>query len=75
MKDALIKLVKVKSLITLMIAAGLLFGFISGRIAGDQFMQIGLMVFTFYFARQAEQNLAEASAKELDKDTESEPAK
>jgi hypothetical protein len=49
MKDSFINLIKVNSLITLMIAAGLLYGFITGRIAGDQFMQISLMVFTFYF--------------------------
>jgi len=68
MKEALTKLIKVKSLITLMIAAGLLYGFISGRIAGDQFMQISLMVFTFYFARQAEHNPVEQPEKEPDKD-------
>ena len=53
MRDALYKLLKVKSIITLMVAAGLIWGFISGNIGEDQFMQIGVMVFTFYFAKQA----------------------
>ena len=53
LKDALVKLLKVKSIITLMVAAALVCGFISGMIGEEQFMQIGVMVFTFYFAKQS----------------------
>ena len=52
MKTALARLLKVKSIITLIVAAGLLSGFVTGRIQGDDFMTIAVMVFTFYFARQ-----------------------
>ena len=48
---ALVALLKVKSLMTLLAAGGLLWGFIAGNISGEQFMTIVAMVFTFYFAR------------------------
>lgn len=53
MIKALIQLLKVKSLITIMVSAGLLYGFCAGLINPEQFMQISVMVFTFYFAKQA----------------------
>jgi hypothetical protein len=52
-KKALISLLKVKSLITIVVSTGLLYGFCRGLISSEQFMQIGVMVFTFYFAKQA----------------------
>ena len=52
MREAFVRLLKVKSLITLMVTAALLYGFISGQINSEQFMQIGVMVFTVYFAKQ-----------------------
>ena len=52
MREAFVRLFKVKSLITLMVTAALLYGFIRGQINSEQFMQIGVMVFTFYFAKQ-----------------------
>lgn len=52
MKNAFTALIKVKSLITLMVSAGMMYGFISGIISSEQFMQICVMVFTFYFAKQ-----------------------
>lgn len=53
MIKALIQLLKVKSLITIMVSAGMLYGFLVGSISSEQFMQISVMVFTFYFAKQA----------------------
>ena len=52
MIKALIQLLKVKSLITIMVSAGMLYGFLAGSISSEQFMQISVMVFTFYFAKQ-----------------------
>ena len=52
-KESLISLLKVKSLITLMVAGALVYGFAAGLIGEEQFMQIGVMVFTFYFAKQS----------------------
>ncbi len=53
MQKVLLNLMKVKSLITLIVSGGLLYGFCSGMISSEQFMQISVMVFTFYFAKQA----------------------
>ena len=70
--QALIRLLKVKSLITVLITIGLLAGFISGRISNEQFMTVAAMVFTFYFARQSQQDTA-ADGKEQLKDTAAAP--
>ena len=64
MREAFVRLLKVKSLITLMVTAALLYGFIRGQINSEQFMQIGVMVFTFYFAKQpGEQEIFYGSEK------------
>jgi len=54
LRQAFARLLKVKSIITLLVAAALLIGFLNGVIDGEQFMQIVVMVFTFYFARQVQ---------------------
>lgn len=53
--NALTELLKVKSLMTLTVAIGLVWGFMTGVISGEQFMTIVAMVFTFYFAKQQNQ--------------------
>jgi len=51
MKNVLTNLFKVKSVMTLTVAAGLIWGFVTGVISGEQFMTVATMVFTFYFAK------------------------
>ena len=55
MKEAFVKLFKVKSLMTLLVAATFTYGFFKGIISGEQFMTVATMVFTFYFAKQGNQ--------------------
>lgn len=42
-----------KSLMTILVAVGLVWGFFQGIIGADQFMQVCILVFTFYFAKNA----------------------
>ena len=46
------KLIDLKSIITMLITGGLLYGFIIGKINSEQFMTIATMIFTFYFAKK-----------------------
>lgn len=52
--QALVRLLKVKSLVTVLVTFSLVYGFICGSISAEQFMTIAAMVFTFYFARNAQ---------------------
>lgn len=47
-------LIKVKTLITLPITAGLLYGFVVGKIDPDDFVMISLLVIGFYFQKKDE---------------------
>ena len=50
MKEKLAKLIDIKSISTMIITAGLVYGFITSKINSEQFMTIAVMVYTFYFA-------------------------
>lgn len=56
MKYRLAKLIDLKSIITMIITIGLLYGFIVNKISDEQFMTIATMIFTFYFAKKKEEN-------------------
>ena len=64
--QALVRLLKVKSLVTVLVTFSLVYGFICGSISAEQFMTIAAMVFTFYFARntQAESVTSEVAGGE-----------
>lgn len=51
MKQALINLLKVKTIVTLIITLCLAIGFLKGQISVDLFMPIVTMVFTYFFTK------------------------
>lgn len=51
MKEALIKLLKVKTIVTLVVTFCLAYGFIAGKIQTDVFMPIVTLIFGFYFTK------------------------
>lgn len=51
MKEALIKLLKVKTIITLIVTICLAIGFLNGMISVDLFMPIVTMIFTYFFTK------------------------
>ncbi len=53
MKERLIKLIDVKSLMTLLLTGGFVGLTFAGEITGDQFLTIFTMVVGFYFGIQA----------------------
>ena len=52
MKERLVKLIDLKSIITLALTAALIWGFIVGRVDGKEFLVYVTMVLTFYFAKK-----------------------
>ena len=54
MKERIAKLIDLKSIITILITIGLIYGFIVNKISPEQFMTIATMIFTFYFAKKKE---------------------
>ena len=54
MKKRLANLLSVKSIVTLMCAAGTLYGFVVGKISGEQFMLIESSIIAFYFGTQSQ---------------------
>ena len=55
MKDRLAKLVDVKSIITILITAAFVYGFITNVINAEQFMTIFGIIIAFYFGTQAKE--------------------
>ncbi len=55
MKDKLIELLKVKSIITILVAGVFTYLAVKGILPIDKVMEIILLVFTFYFAKNANQ--------------------
>lgn len=51
MKQAIIKLLKVKTIVTLVVTFCLAYGFIFGKIPNDLFMPIVTLIFGFYFGK------------------------
>lgn len=52
MKNKLIKLLDLKSIVTLVMTIGLLYGFIANKINSEQFVTFVTMIFTFYFSKK-----------------------
>jgi hypothetical protein len=52
MKQKLAKLIDLKSIVTIMITATLIYGFITNKIDSQDFMLIVAMIFTFYFSKK-----------------------
>ncbi len=52
MKQRLAKLIDLKSIVTMMITATLIYGFITNKIDSQDFMLIVAMIFTFYFSKK-----------------------
>lgn len=52
MKNKLTKLLDLKSIVTLIMTIGLLYGFISNKVTSEQFVTFVTMIFTFYFSKK-----------------------
>lgn len=52
MKNKLTKLLDLKSIVTLIMTIGLLYGFITNKINSEQFVTFVTMIFTFYFSKK-----------------------
>ncbi len=63
MKESLIKLLKVKSIVTLLVTAVFCFLAVTGRVTGEQFMTIFATVIAFYYGTQAEKREPEPPAE------------
>lgn len=59
MKNALVKLLKVKSLVTIILTAVFAYLSVVGVIKGEQFLVIFTTVIAFYFGTQAKKNESE----------------
>lgn len=56
MKEKIIKLIDLKSIITLALSTALIWGFVVGRIDAKDFLVYVTLVLTFYFAKQDKNN-------------------
>lgn len=52
MKDKIVKLIDLKSIITLALTTALIWGFVIGKVDGKEFLVYVTMVLTFYFAKK-----------------------
>lgn len=52
MKEKIIKLIDLKSIITILMAITLVIGFFTNRIEADVFIPFATMTFTFYFTKK-----------------------
>lgn len=55
MKEKLIKLIDLKSIITIIMAIALVVGFFKNMISTEVFIPFASMTFTFYFSRKKEE--------------------
>ena len=51
MKQKIIKLIDLKSIVTLIVITTFVYGFVVGKINTEDFMRILMLVVTFYFAK------------------------
>lgn len=54
MKEKIIKLIDLKSIITLLMTVALVIGFFMNKISTEVFIPFASMVFTFYFTKKKE---------------------
>lgn len=64
MKEALTKLIKVKTLVTLILTIVFAVLALTGKIAADQFLTIFTVIIGFYFGTQYEKTDKESTTKE-----------
>ena len=50
-RERVAKLIDLKSIVTILMTVGILFGFITGKIKADQFITLATMIFMFYFQK------------------------
>ena len=67
MKEKLISLLGVRSIITLALTGVLSWGFIVGRVEAKDFLVYVTMVFTFFFAKTGQEQAKEQVQEELKK--------
>lgn len=51
-KEKFAKLIDLRSIITILMTIGALYGFITNKIGSDQFLTLVTMVFMFYFTKK-----------------------
>ena len=56
MKEKIIKLIDLKSIITLLMTVALVIGFFMDKISTEVFIPFASMVFTFYFTKQKKES-------------------
>lgn len=59
MKEKLIKLISVKSIVTLILTFVFSFLTVTGQVSAEQFMNIFTVIIAFYFGTQVEKNKTE----------------
>lgn len=52
MKEKLVNLLKIKSLVTLAMINALIFGWFNNKVTSEQFIPLVTMILTFYFAKE-----------------------
>lgn len=63
MKEKLAKLMDLKTIVTLLMAIGLVVGFFINKIESKEFMTIVIMVFTYYFSRRTTDDVKDVVAE------------
>lgn len=56
-KEKFAKLIDLRSIITILMTIGALYGFITNKIGADQFLTLVTMVFMFYFTKKKESDV------------------
>ena len=51
MKEKIIKLIDLRSIVTLITTIGLNYGFFAGKINAQEYLVFATMIYTFYFAK------------------------
>lgn len=64
-EDAIINLLKVKSIVTVLLTAAFVYLSITGVISGEQFLTIFSVVIAFYFGTQYQKGQQQATGEEL----------
>ena len=64
MKEKFVKLIDLKSIITLALTSALIWGFVVGKVDGKEFLVYVTMVLTFYFAKKDKEEINEENKNE-----------
>lgn len=59
MKNKIVKLIDLKSIITILMALSLVIGFFKGMVSTEVFIPFASMVFTFYFTKPNKEQIKE----------------